>query len=105
MKYLIFTIALLGVPPLTFLLHLNQRWVKYIFWLMILAMTVYISTSINFFSHEDYRGSARGMEISFIHLLSISVLGELLLRRKVREFFPEWGYRFYFIYFLLCLPS
>jgi len=105
MKYLIFTIALLGIPPLTFLLHLNQRWVKYIFWLMILAMTVYISTSINFFSHEDYRGSARGMEVSFIHLLSIAVLGELLLRRRVRDFLPEWGYRFYFIYFLLCLPS
>ena len=78
MKYLIFTIALLGVPPLTFLLHLNQRWLKYMFWLMVMAMCLYISTSINFFSNETYRGSARGMEVSFIHLLSIAVLGELL---------------------------
>ena len=105
MKYLIFTIALLGVPPLTFLLHLNQRWLKYMFWLMVMAMCLYISTSINFFSNETYRGSARGMEVSFIHLLSLAVLGELLLRWKVRNILPEWGYRIYFIYFLLCLPS
>jgi hypothetical protein len=31
--------------------------------------------------------------------------GELLLRWKVRNILPEWGYRIYFIYFILCLPS
>ena len=105
MKYLVFLVALTGIPPLIFLLHINRRWMKYMFWLMIIAMCLYISTSINFFSHEDYRGSARGMEVSFIHLLSFAVLGELLLRWKVREFLPEWGYRIYFIYFSLCLLS
>ena len=105
MKYLVFMIALMGVPPLSVLLYINRRWVKYVFWLMILAMCLYISTSINFFSHETYRGSARGMEVSFIHLLSFAVLGEMLLRLKVRELLPELGYKFYFIYFLLCLPS
>ena len=84
MKYFVFTIALAGIPPLIFLLHINRRWMKYMFWLMIIAMCLYISTSINFFSHEDYRGSALGMEVSFIHLLSFAVLGELLLRWKVR---------------------
>ena len=105
MKYLVFLVALTGIPPLIFLLHINRRWMKYMFWLMIIAMCLYISTSINFFSHEDYRGSARGMEVSFIHLLSFAVLGELLLRWKVRGFLPEWGYRIYFIYFSLCLLS
>ena len=105
MKYLVFLIALSGIPPLIFLLHINRDWMKYMFWLMVMAMCLYISTSINFFSHEDYRGSARGMEVSFIHLLSFTVLGELLMRWKVRELLPEWGYRLYFIYFLLCLPS
>lgn len=105
MKYLVFLIALVGVPPLTVLLHINKRWMKYMFWLMVMAMCLYISTSINFFSHETYRGSARGMEVSFIHLLSFAVLGELLLRWKVKGLLPEWGYRFYFAYFLLCLPS
>ena len=105
MKYLVFLVALAGIPPLIFLLHINRRWLKYMFWLMVMAMCLYISTSINFFSNEAYRGSARGMEVSFIHLLSFAVLGELLMRWRVREFLPEWGYRLYFIYFLLCLPS
>ena len=105
MKYFIFTIAIMGLPPLIFLLHVNRRWMKYMFWLMILAMCLYIPTSINFFSHESYRGSARGMEVSFIHLLSFAVLGALLLRWKVRELLPEGGYKIYFVYFLLCLPS
>ena len=105
MKYLVFLVALAGIPPLIFLLHINRKWLKYMFWLMVMAMCLYISTSINFFSNEAYRGSARGMEVSFIHLLSFAVLGELLMRWRVREFLPEWGYRLYFIYFLLCLPS
>ena len=105
MKYLVFLVALSGIPPLIFLLHINRKWLKYMFWLMVMAMCLYISTSINFFSNETYRGSARGMEVSFIHLLSFAVLGELLMRWRVRELLPEWGYRLYFIYFLLCLPS
>ena len=105
MKYLVFLVALSGIPPLIFLLHINRKWLKYMFWLMVAAMCLYISTSINFFSNEAYRGSARGMEVSFIHLLSFAVLGELLLRWRVRELLPEWGYRLYFAYFLLCLPS
>ena len=105
MKYFVFLIALAGIPPLIFLLHINQKWLKYLFWLMIMAMCLYIPTSINFFSNETYRGSARGMEVSLIHLLSFAVLGVLMLRRRVHGFLPEWGYRIYFIYFLLCLPS
>ena len=105
MKYFVFLIALAGVPPLIFLLHINQKWLKYLFWLMIMAMCLYIPTSINFFSNEAYRGSARGMEVSLIHLLSFAVLGVLMLRRKVQGIFPEWGYRIYVLYFLLCLPS
>ena len=105
MKYVVFLIAVSGIPPLIFLLHINRKWLKYMFWLMVAAMCLYISTSINFFSHEAYRGSARGMEVSFIHLLSFAVLGELLLRWRVRELLPETGYRIYFLYFLLCLPS
>ena len=105
MKYFVFLIALAGVPPLIFLLHINQRWMKYLFWLMVMAMCLYIPTSINFFSNESYRGSARGMEVSLIHLLSFAVLGVLMLRRRVHGFLPEWGYWIYIIYFLLCLPS
>ncbi len=105
MKYFVFIVAALGVPPLSFLLHINRRWMKYAFWGMIAAMALYHSTSINFFSDEFYRGSSRGMEISLVYLFSFAVLGAFLIRHKLRAWIPEWGLRFYVIYFLLCLPS
>ena len=62
MKYVVFTIAALGVPPLAFVLFIYRGLVKYVVWAMFGALCLYIPTSINFFSNETYRGSARGME-------------------------------------------
>lgn len=105
MKYVVFTFAVLGVPPLTFLLCLNRRWMKYAFWAMCGALCFYGAFKLNFFSRDWYRGSARGMEVSVIYLLSLAVLLAHAIRRRFAGFFPEWGYRLYFLYFLLCLPS
>ncbi|MBQ7177576.1 MAG: O-antigen ligase family protein [Victivallales bacterium] len=105
MKYLIFTIAALGVIPFSFLLSQNKYWIKNAFFGMIIAMCLYIRTSINFFSHESYRGSARGMEISLLHLMAFSIIGALLFANQFKRWLPNWGYRLYIIYFLLCLPS
>ena len=105
MKYYVFSVALIGTPFLAFLLCVNFRWAKYAFWAMVGAMCLYHPTSINFFSHEEYPGSSRGMEVSLIHLLSFALLLAFLVRGKIRRLFPETGYRIYFIYFLLCLPS
>ena len=105
MKYLVFFVALMGTPALGFVLGLNRRWLKWAFWGMVAALCVYIPTSINFFSHESYRGSARGMEVSVIHLLSAAVLLGLSFRRKAPGFLPGVGAKLYFVYFLLCLPS
>lgn len=105
MKYVVFTFAVLGVPPLTFLLYLNRRWMKYAFWAMCAALCFYGSFKLNFFSHDWYRGSSRGMEVSVIYLLSLAVILAHAFRRRFAGFFPEWGYRIYLLYFLLCLPS
>lgn len=105
MKYVIFFAAALGVPPLAFLLYINQRWMKYAFFGMIAAMCLYQATAINFFSHEFYPGTARGMEVSLVHLLSFGLLAALALRGGVKKMFPECGYKLYLIYFLVCLPS
>lgn len=105
MKYYVFSVALMGLPFLAFLLCVNFRWVKYAFWIMVLSMSMYQATSINFFSHEEYSGSSRGMEVSLIHMLAFAILIAFLVRGRVRSLFPEAGYRLYFIYFLLCLPS
>ncbi len=105
MKYLVFSLAFIGTPFLAFLLCVNFRWVKYAFWGMVVALCLYHATSINFFSHEKYAGSARGMEVSLIHLLALAILLALLVRGKLKQLFPEGGYRLYLVYFLICLPS
>lgn len=105
MKYAVFIIAALGVPPLAFLLYIDRKWLKYAFLAMVAAMAFYHETSINFFSNESYRGSARGMEVSVIYLFAMAVLLALKLRGKFKSWFPEWGFRIYCLYFLSCLPS
>lgn len=105
MKYVVFAFAALGVPPLAFLLFLNPRWTKYAFWAMCGALCFYGAFKLNFFSRDWYRGSARGMEVSVIYLLSLAVVAAHALRRRFAGFAPEWGFRLYLLYFLLCLPS
>ena len=105
MKYVVFTFAALGVPPLALLLWCNLRWARYVVWGMLATLCVFQSTAINFFSHEEYTGSARGMEVGLIHLLAVAILIALTLKRKVQGWLPEWGFRIYVVYFLLCLPS
>ena len=105
MKYAVFTLAALGVPPLAFLLYINRQWQKYAFWAMTAALILYMETSINFFSEETYRGSARGMEVSVIHLFAVAILVALKLQGRAKKLFPEAGFAIYAVYFLLCLPS
>ena len=105
MKYAVFALAATGIPPLTLLLCLNPWWTRYAFWGMVVAMLIYQGTSINFFSHEEYRGSARGMEVSLIYLLDAAILASLVIRDKVRKAVPDIGAKLYLVYFLLCMPS
>ena len=105
MKYFVFAIAAVGVPPLAFLLYMNKRWQKYAFWAMMGAMILYNATSINFLSEETYPGTSRGMEVSVIHLFAFAILLSLKLQGKIKRFVPEIGFGLYIIYFLLCLPS
>ena len=130
MKYLVFMVAALGVLPLSVLLFLNERWMKYVFFGIAASICLFQSTSINFFSHEEYRGTALGMEVSLVHLLSLALFIALALRgrfngwepgtgfrgsfvalfaammlRRFWGWFPEGGFRLYLFYFLLCLPS
>ncbi len=105
MKYIVFIVAAIGVPPFAFILSQNRRWIKYAFIGVVVAMCVYTQTSINFFSNENYRGSARGMEVSLAHLMALAVLLALAFVRKLKYWAPDAGYRLYVLYFLLCLPS
>lgn len=105
MKYVIFAMTAFSVFPLAYLMSINARWMKFGFWGMIASMCLYHRTSINFFSHEEYRGSARGMEVSLIYILIATILLALKFRRETESRLPDVGFRLYVLYFLLCLPS
>ena len=105
MKYFVFTLAALGVPPLALVLFINRRWMKYAVWAMIAALAVYQGTAINFFSHEEYRGSSRGMEVSVVYLIGAALILAAMLKRKMPKLVPSTGAFLFVVYFLLCLPS
>ncbi len=105
MKYAVFSVAALGMIPLAVLLSVNRRWMKYAIWAMITALCLYQSTAINFFSNESYRGSARGMEVSFVFLLAFALVLASAIRSSFPGFLPSLGIKIYAVYFLLCLPS
>ena len=105
MKYLFFFSALFFVLPVTVALLCERRWIRWVMPGLLLPMLVFNQTAINFFSHETYRGTSRGMEISFIYIIAFIILLTLSFMRGVRNFCPDWGSRLYLFYFLCCLPS
>ena len=105
MKYLIFFVAFLGVLPLGYILTLNRKYMRYAFLAVSLPVMMFNQVSINFFSHETYRGTSRGMEVSLVYLIGIAmIIGMYILYRK-RPLFPDAGSKIYLVYFILCLPS
>ena len=105
MKYLIFAIAFIGILPLGYILTLNSKFMRYAFYAVSLPVMLFNQVSINFFSHETYRGTSRGMEVSLVYLIALAMcLGMLILYRK-KPLFPDVGSKIYLTYFLLCIPS
>jgi len=105
MKYLLFTLALLGILPAAFWLSADRKWIRLAALMIPLAALVHNQTSINFFSHETYRGSSRGMEISIVYLCAATILLTLFLIRGRLKLFPDLGIKIYFFYFLYCIFS
>ena len=105
MKYLFFFSALLAILPSTVLLLCNRKWIRWSTLGLTLPLLMFNSTAINFFSHEFYRGTSRGMEVSIIYIIAFTILLTLTILRGPRKIFPDWGSRIYLIYFLLSLPS
>ena len=105
MKYLIFFITFMGILPLGYMLTLNRKFMRYAFFAVSLPVMMFNQVSINFFSHETYRGTSRGMEVSLVYLLALAMLiGMWILYRK-KPLLPDIGSKIYWIYFLLCIPS
>ena len=105
MKYAVFAIAMMGVPPLAVLLSMNRAWMKYAIWAMVGALAAYQGTAINFFSNEHYRGTSRGMEVSVVYLFAAAIIMTAALKHRAPKLVPSWGAAVFVVYFALCLPS
>ena len=105
MKYLIFLIAFMGVLPLGYILTLNRKFMRCAFLAVLLPVMIFNQVSINFFSHETYRGTSRGMEVSLIYLIAAAILIGMWILHHNKPLLPDGGSKIYWIYFLLCIPS
>ena len=105
MKYLIFFIAFMGILPLGYILTLNRKYMRYAIFAVILPVMMFHQVSINFFSHETYRGTSRGMEVSLVYLIAAAMLAGMIFLYHRKPLFPDRGSKIYLVYFLLCIPS
>ena len=105
MKYLFFVAAMAGIAPMVLLLLCDRRWIRWFMVGLLLPLLIFNSTAINFFSHETYRGTSRGMEISLIYIIAGGLLITFFLLRGKIRWLPGWGSRLYLLYFLASLPS
>ena len=105
MKYLLFAAAVIGILPMTVFLICDRRMIRLSVLGLILPLLAFDGTAINFFSHETYRGTSRGMEVSLVYIMAAILLLAFTILRGQRKFCPDWGSRIYILYFLLCIPS
>ena len=105
MKYLVFAIAVACTLPVMVFLLLDRRFIRWSIWELIVPLAVFNRVSINFFSHESYRGSSRGMEVSIIYIAALTLLLIFSIINGKRRLLPETGSKIYLGYFLLSLPS
>ena len=83
----------------------NRRALRWLAMAIPLPMMAWTSLAVMLISCEHYRGSTRGMEVSLAYLLSFAMLVALSIRRARGWFLPDWGAVFFFLYWLLSLPS
>ena len=105
MKYLFFFAAVAAVFPAVMALLCERKWIRWTVLGLSLPLNLFNATAINFFSHELYRGTSRGMEISIIYIVAVILLLTLFFLNVARKFFPDAGSVLYLLYFLCCLPS
>ena len=88
-KYLIFFVTSIVCVPLGTLAAIYSRKIHdFVFLALVIGTTqtgslMGLPTNINFYSREWYRGTSRGIEISYLDLLAIVLLlSSIFVRRK-----------------------
>ncbi len=79
LKFLVFFFFLMMVIPGSFFAAMDRRLLTVAIFLMMFIPILFDATAVNFFSMEEYRGTARGMEISAVYLAALVVCTGLIL--------------------------
>ena len=106
LKYYIFFFTLFIIAPATGVVGgYYKKLSNFIFGLSIF-FTCRLSESINFVSHEFYRGTSRGFEITLVDCLCISLFIISIFRNKFKDivFFPP-GSTLMVMYFIFSMMS
>lgn len=104
-KYVIFfAVLLIGVPVGVIAASYNRSCEKVLLFLMVF-FTCRLEETINFASHELYRGTSRGFEVGLVDLAGLTLFGVMMMRKefKIRWFPP--GTILYGIYFMFSVIS
>ncbi|MGI5924281.1 MAG: O-antigen ligase family protein [Lentisphaeria bacterium] len=107
LKYIVFGVALVvGVPTLAGLAYAKRPVLRWLAFVAVFLSFEHYYLSLNFFPAEEYRGTARGMEITATDMLMWSLLLALLLIYRFRfRLLPHgsWLYLLYFFWSSLSL--
>ena len=105
MKDLIFFAGLLlCIPGGAALAAYSRRARELAFGALVFSMTISDRLDINFLSREWYRGTTRGIEVSFVDFLALCVLLGALLAARRERFRPYWPSSIFMMlaYFIYC---
>ncbi len=107
MKYLVFfTVLILGVP-IGYIFSKKNEKIEYFILFIVLFFTCRVdSATINFFSHETYRGTTRGFEIAVVDIAVLILFLLVVYRGNIYQIkiLPP-GSILLFIYFLISFIS
>ena len=104
-KYIFFLGALLAILPGSVVLLCERAWIRWAMLGLFLPLLIFDFSAINFFSHEYYRGTSRGMEISLVYIVAVTMLLTFSVLKGFRNPVPDWGVRFYALYFICGIIS
>jgi len=104
LKYVVFFAVLLFGVPFNYVMTKKFPEYEKILWFLLLFFTCNM-VDINFFSHEHYRGTSRGMEIGMVDIVTYSLLAIIISRRKEYPLQRPPGTVLFFIYFFFSALS
>ena len=99
MKYVAFALAMLMTIPGAVVAGYSRRIFALAVFVMFLPILKFDSLALNFISWEFYRGTSRGMEVSFIYIMALMMLMAMKLRGFRLKLLPDLGFAIYLMYF------